>query len=179
LKISLLTDFLSEAEAVTGAKVHEWAQISTSKLIFSPELLEYCKSNTCGNYKKSWTCPPACETIEEQKKKILSYENIFVFTTKHVLEDSFDYDGMTRGRKLHSSLTLEFKKRLGDVPVYGAGNCPLCDTCAFPSPCPFPEKKIGSIEAAGINVTELSKAAGVAYNNGVNTVTYFSMASGD
>jgi len=168
------TDILTEAEAAAGVHVHEWATLPTSELIFSPQLLEYCKSNACGKYNNSWTCPSACESMEEQREKILSYQYVFVFTTMHKLEDSFDYEGMTHGRELHTLLTIEFKKRL-DAPVYGAGSCSSCGRCAFPSPCPFPEKKLGSIEAAGINVTELSKAANIAYNNGTNTVTYFSM----
>jgi len=177
----LIIETLTEAETATGVHVHERAFLPSCKLVFSPELFEYCKSNVCGFYNKSWTCPPACESMEEQRQKILSFENVFVFTTKHDLEDSFDYEGMTRGMKLHSLLTLDFKKRSGGAPVYGAGSCPVCDSdgnasCAFPNPCPFPEKKIGSIEAAGINATELSRAAGIAYNNGPNTVTYFSMA---
>ena len=177
----LIIETLTEAETATGVRVHERAFLPSCKLVFSPELLEYCKSNVCGNYNKSWTCPPACESMEEQREKILSFENVFVFTTKHDLEDSFDYEGMTRGMKLHLLLTIDFKKKLGGAPVYGAGSCPVCDSngkasCVFPSPCPFPENRIGSIEAAGINVTELSKAAGIAYNNGPNTVTYFSMA---
>ena len=178
----LIIETLTEAETATGVRVHERAFLPSCKLVFSPELLEYCRSNVCGNYNNSWTCPPACENMEKQREKILSFENVFVFTTKHDLEDSFDYEGMTRGMKLHLSLTIEFKKRLNGLPVYGAGSCPVCrdsdekTSCAFPSPCLFPEKKIGSIEAAGINVTELSKAAGIAYNNGPNTVTYFSMA---
>jgi len=177
-----MTDVLAQAEAATGVHVHEWALLSTDKLVFSPQLLEYCNSNVCGFYNKSWTCPPACKSMEEQREEILSFENVFVFTTKHDIEDSFDYEGMTRGRELHTLLTLDLKKRLDGLPVYGAGSCPVCRdgdgnaSCAFPNPCPFPEKKIGSIEAAGINVTELSKAAGIAYNNGPNTVTYFSMA---
>jgi predicted metal-binding protein len=175
LKISLVTDALADAETAANVQAHEWAFLPASELVFSPELLEYCKSNVCGNYNKSWTCPPACESMEEQREKILSFENVFVFTTMHKLEDSFDFEGMTHGRELHTSLTIEFKKR-ADTPVYGTGSCPACNFCAFPSPCAFPEKKIGSIEAAGINVTELSKAAGIAYNNGPNTVTFFSMA---
>jgi len=171
-----LTDTLTEAETATGVHIHEFATLSTEELIFSPLLLEYCKSNVCGNYNKSWVCPPACESIEEQREKILSFENVFVFTTLHNLEDSFDHEGMTCARERHSLLTIELKRKLIDAPVYGAGSCPSCERCAFPSPCPFPEKKLGSIEAAGINVTELSKSAGIAYNNGTNTVTFFSMA---
>jgi predicted metal-binding protein len=165
-----------EAAITAGVRVHEQALLPVGELVFSPQLLEYCKSNVCGRYNNSWTCPPACGSMEEQREKILCYQYTFVFTTMHKLEDSFDYEGMMHGKELHTSLTSEFKKRLTDVPVYGAGSCSSCERCAFPSPCLFPEKKIGSIEAAGINVTELSKAAGVAYNNGPNTVTYFSMA---
>jgi predicted metal-binding protein len=114
--------------------------------------------------------------VEEQKKKIFSYNNFIVFTTMHTLEDSFDYEGITKGRRLHSLLTAELKRKLEGAPVYGAGNCPVCKTCAFPSPCIFPEKKISSVEAAGIDVTSLSKTAKIAYNNGPNTVTFFSIA---
>ena len=173
---------MTEAAAATGVQVHEYGEIPSSAAIFSPELLASCATNVCGNYNKSWTCPPACPGLEEQRKKILSYDSVFVFTTKHDLDDSFDYEGMTRGQKLHHLLIAEFRNKLHDAyPFYGAGSCPCCrdeegkNNCAFPAPCPYPEKRIGSIEAAGINVTELSKAAKIAYNNGPNTVTYFSM----
>jgi len=173
-----ILNILMKASASVGVPVHEWARIPTSALIFSPALIDYCKTNVCGCYNKSWTCPPVCASIDEQQKKILSVQNALVFTTKHDLEDSFDYEGMTKGRERHALLTAEIKKMLGDVPVYGAGQCPVCDKCAFPEPCLFPEKQIGSIEAAGIDVTELSKAAGMAYNNGENTVTFFTMVLG-
>jgi predicted metal-binding protein len=172
---AFITDSLLSAAEITGVPVHEKAVLPVTALVFSPALLGSCKTNVCGNYNKSWVCPPACESMEEQKKKILSYKNLLVFTTVHALEDSFDYDGMTKGRELHSLLTSELKK-LTDAPVYGAGNCPVCETCAFPTPCPFPEKKISSVEAASIDVTALSKAARIAYNNGECTVTFFSMA---
>jgi len=164
-----------ETTAVSGVSAHEWAQIKSSELSFLPQLLDYCKANACGKYNKSWACPPACGSIEEQREKILRYENILVFTTKHKLEDSFDHEGMTRGRELHTLLTQELRKKFDNAPVLGAGACPVCGVCAFPAPCPFPEKKIGSVEAAEIDVTELSKTAGIAYNNGPNTVTYFSI----
>ncbi|MDR0301245.1 MAG: DUF2284 domain-containing protein [Treponema sp.] len=166
---------ICEAAETSGVPVHQWAQIESSALSFVPQLLDYCKANACGKYNKSWACPPGCGTIEEQREKILRYNKILVFTTKHQLEDSFDHEGMARGREQHTSLAVELRKRLDGAPVYSAGACPICSVCAFPAPCPFPEKKIGSIEAAGIDVTELSKAASVTYNNGPNTVTYFSI----
>ena len=172
---TIVTEALLSAAVTTGVSVHEKAILPVTALVFSPALLESCKTNVCGYYNKSWVCPPACESVEEQKKKIFSHKNLLVFTTMHALEDSFDYDGMSKGRELHSLLTLELKKIL-NTSVYGAGNCPICKTCAFPSPCIHPEKRIGSVEAVGIDVTSLSKAAGIAYNNGQNTVTFFSIA---
>jgi len=177
-----IKNFLASAEASSGVKAHECGELPVSALVFSPELFKSCSANVCGHYNSSWTCPPASGTLEEQREKILSYKNAFIFTTKYDLEDSFDYEGMTAARELHTRLTLEFRTIMGkNFPFYGAGSCPICkdkdgkSSCAFPDPCHFPDKKIGSIEAAGINVTELSKAAGIKYNNGPNTVTYFSM----
>ncbi|MDR2553120.1 MAG: DUF2284 domain-containing protein [Treponema sp.] len=184
---------LSAAETESGVAVYERGKAPVSALVFSQALYNTCASNVCGHYNRSWTCPPGAGTLEEQREKILAWQNVLVFTTKYDLEDSFDYEGMTEGRERHTRLTLCFRERLEKAgaafPVYGAGSCPSCrpgkpidgltggedNYCSFPAPCRRPEKKIGSIEAAGINVTELSKAAGVKYHNGPNTVTYFSM----
>jgi predicted metal-binding protein len=114
--------------------------------------------------------------LEEQKKKITAYKKAFVFTTKYNLEDSFDYEGMMKAKEIHDSLTRELFEKFGkEHLVYGAGSCNLCPKCAYPEPCRHPDKNFSSIEAAGINVTELSQAAKVKYNNGPNTITYFSM----
>jgi len=178
-----LEDILFEASSLCNVKIHEYKELPVSSLSFSQELLDSCKTNVCGNYNKSWSCPPASPTMEEQQNKILSYKNILVFTTKHDLEDSFDYEGITKGMELHSILTICLGDLIkGSFPIYGAGSCPVCNdqsgknNCSFPAPCKFPEKMIYSLEAAGINVIELSKSAGIKYNNGPNTVTYFSMA---
>jgi predicted metal-binding protein len=114
--------------------------------------------------------------MDEQKKKIQAHKKAFVFTTKYELEDSFDYEGMVKAKEIHNGLTREIFEKFGeDHPVYGAGGCKLCPECACPEPCRHPGKTFSSIEAAGINVTELSLAAKVKYNNGPNTITYFSM----
>jgi predicted metal-binding protein len=154
----------------------EWAFVPVSSLVFSPELFATCATNVCGNYGTTWTCPPACGTLEEQKQKLGAFKDAFVFTTKYDLEDSFDYEAMTAGREAHTALTLDIRSKLPPgLSVYGAGACPYCEKCAYPEPCRFPDKAIQSVEAAGIDVTALSRAAGVKYNNGPNTVTYFSM----
>ena len=163
-------------EQTLKGRVFEYAVTSTGVINFSPDLLKACETNVCGKYNKCWTCPPAIGSMEKQKERILAFSSAFVFTTKSDLEDSFDYEGMMRAKDCHNKLTDEMHEKYGKTnPVFGAGGCTICETCAYPAPCRFPDKIYSSIEAAGINVTELSRAAGVKYNNGENTVTYFSM----
>jgi predicted metal-binding protein len=154
----------------------EYAVTETKALNFFPDLLKACEANICGNYNRNWACPPAIGSLDEQKKKILAWKYTFVFTTKYQLEDSFDYEGMMQAKELHDDLTRDMYNLFGGAhPVYGAGGCKLCQPCLYPEPCRFPDKMYSSIEAAGINVTDLSRSAGIKYNNGANTVTYFSM----
>ena len=158
------------------ARVYEEAVIPTQAINFSPELLKACESNVCGKYNMCWTCPPAIGTMEKLQEKILSFSHAYVFTTKAGLEDSFDYEGMMKAKDCHDRITREAHDRFGKTnPVFGAGGCTICETCAYPQTCRFPEKIFPAIEGAGINVTDLSRAGKVRYNNGKNSVTYFSM----
>ncbi|MDR1803902.1 MAG: DUF2284 domain-containing protein [Treponema sp.] len=162
-------------QALEG-RAFEYAVIPTSSIVFSPELLKACEANVCGKYNKSWTCPPAIGPLEKQREKILAFDSAFVFTTKADLDDSFDYEGMTHAKDCHDRLTAMMHERFGKTnPVFGAGGCKLCEICAYPDKCRFPDKIYSSIEAAGIDVTQLSRAGGIRYNNGENTITYFSM----
>jgi predicted metal-binding protein len=165
----------TEIEAALAGRAHETGVIETSALVFSPELYDTCRTNVCGNYGKSWTCPPAVGSLNEQRDKILRWKQALVFTTTFDLEDSFDVEGMGEARRIHNRLTLDICGKFSPNPVYGAGSCGVCPACAYPSPCPFPGQVVSAVEAAGINVTELSRSAKLKYNNGPNTVTYFSM----
>ena len=166
----------NEFEQALAGRAFETACIPTTAISFSPEVFKACQTNVCGKYNKCWTCPPAIGTLEKQIEKIRSFSSAFIFTSTYKLEDTFDYEGMQTAKEYHNRLTAEMHESFGKTnPVYGAGACELCTPCAFPEPCRFPEKAYSSIEAAGINVTELSRAANIHYNNGKNTVTYFSM----
>ena len=167
---------MNEFEQALQGRAFEYAAIPTAEISFSSELLKACKANVCGKYNSCWTCPPAIGSMEGQIEKIKAYSYAFVFTTKSELEDSFDYEGMTRAKEYHSRLTADMHERFGKTnPVYGAGGCTICEKCAYPEPCRFPEKIFSAIEAAGINVTELSRSGNLRYNNGKDTVTFFSM----
>jgi predicted metal-binding protein len=163
-------------EKILSGRVCEYAVIPTSALVFSEDVVKACEANRCGHYNKCWTCPPGVGTLNEQKEKILAYKSACIFTTKYELEDSFDYEGMVKAKDIHNLVVNEAHEKVGETnPVYGAGACRVCETCSYPEPCRFPGKCVSSIEAAGIDVTQLSRAGNIKYNNGPNTVTYFSM----
>ena len=156
----------------------QYATAETSVLKFQKEVADACKMNYCGMYGKTWTCPPAIPDYREMEKQLKKYRNFFVFTTKHDIEDSFDFEGMAQAKIEHEKVQTRVREALKGTEhrVLGAGGCNICKQCTYPgSPCRFPEKTVSSIEACGVNVVELARDVGINYVNGENTVTYFSV----
>jgi len=141
---------------------------------------DMCAANSCGVYGKCWMCPPDVGEIDALMAEIKDYRYALVYQTVSELEDSFDFEGMVAAKKrtypLAQSLRSVFaEEKITHVLHLGAGGCGVCKTCAKRTgePCRFPEKAMASLEAYGINVSQLAKAADMKYINGQNTVTYF------
>lgn len=157
-------------------------EISVEKLVFSPELRVLCESNACGRYSCNYTCPPFVGDVNELVAKVKSFSNAVVWQNIYELEDSFDFEGMMYAQSKHNSMTREIARLVydgfgrGNALVLAAGGCSLCAECAIKTdePCRFPDDALPSLEAYGINVTEIGKASGLKYINGKDTVTYFS-----
>ncbi len=148
--------------------------------------LQLCQSNSCGNYGRNYTCPPDIGEIEDLMRKIRTFDKALVYQTVSSLEDSYDFEGMMEAGNRHNELAQKLwdcsdellaadaacKKQ---VMHLGAGGCRLCPVCGKKTgvPCRNPKRAIASLEAHGINVSELAKQAGMNYINGQNTVTYF------
>ncbi len=156
----------------------EFGVVETSEIPFHPDVRMYCEKNTCRKYGTSWACPPGVGTFEECRDRCLQYTHMLVLTKKYDLEDSFDYEGMVAGHadfaetcdKLADFLT----GRISDFLLLSNEGCPRCETCTYPdTPCRFPDRLHPSVEAFGILVSLLAKAAGINYINGKDTVTYF------
>lgn len=152
--------------------------LNTQELLFYPEIRKICAGNTCRNYGATWACPPAVGTIEECKKRVLQYRNMLLFSIKYPLEDSFDVEGMHRAmvsfRNSVDAFEEEIKGLLPEYLLLSNEGCGRCAQCTYPdAPCRFPERLHHSIEGYGFLIGELAAAAGLAYNNGANTVTFF------
>lgn len=158
----------------------ESAVFATQEIPFSEEVVAACRENRCGQYATCWTCPPGVGTLDELKQKALSFEQALLFTCKYPLEDCFDFEGMQLAAKKARAVLFDFADRLRSDGIsfqaMGCGSCDLCTVCTYPdAPCRFPDKALISMEACGINVVALAGKCGIRYNNGSDTVTYFSI----
>jgi predicted metal-binding protein len=165
-------------DQVKQTRVFQCGLAKPAEIKYRQEIREICKDNSCGQYGKTWACPPAVGTVEECKDRCLQYSAMLVFTGKFMLEDSFDFEGMARAmndfKRIAHDVESAAKSYLKTYLVLSNESCNTCKTCAYPdAPCRFPEQLHHSIEGYGILVSELAKQAGVNYNNGNNTVTYF------
>ncbi len=139
-----------------------------------------CEKNACGIYGKCYMCPPDVGDIDELMREVSNYDYALVYQTVTELEDSFDFEGMTRARKRTYHIVKELRDVFSELKIkkplhLGVGACGVCETCAkiTEEPCRYPELATPSLEAYGVNVSELAKSAGMKYINGQNTVTYF------
>lgn len=152
--------------------------IAVSNLNFFPEVRTICEGNSCRNYGTSWACPPAIGTLEECKARVKQYDSMLLFSKKYELEDPFDLEGMTEGLLNFKQTVDVFHRKLtgvlSDCLLLSNEGCGRCETCTYPAaPCRFPDRLYHSIEGYGFAVNELAAAAGLRYNNGANTVTFF------
>ena len=154
--------------------------ITTNDIVLDKAFRDICASNSCGKYGRCYMCPPDVGDIDALMGEVKKYDYALVYQTVSALEDSYDFEGMIEAKKKIVPITQKLRRTFFDMGVskvlhLGVGGCGLCETCAKQTgePCRFPDRAMPSLEAYGINVSELAKAADMKYINGQNTVTYF------
>ena len=154
--------------------------IDASKIETHPSFRDMCAANSCGVYGKCYMCPPDVGDADELTARLADYRYALVYQTVSELEDSFDFEGMNEAKKLGRKMSQELRKvfdiaEMSKVLHLGPGGCGVCEKCAKQTgePCRFPDLALASLEAYGVNVSELAKSSGMKYINGQDTVTYF------
>ena len=155
------------------------APLNASALRALPEVREMCASGRCKRYGKSWSCPPACGSLEECQARMQAYTGGVLVQTTAELADDFDYESMAKAQEVHKKnfFTLARQTRLliPDCLPLTAGSCTICRSCTCPDrPCRFPNKMLSSMEAYGLLVSAVCEASGLPYYYGPGTLTYSS-----
>ena len=166
-------------QLIAAAKEHGFetaVALNVDALIAREEVRQMCAANTCHAYGSNWSCPPACGTIAQCSEKMKKYTRGVLVQTIGEREDSWDFEAMQDAAKLHSrrfrEIALDLWKQGVTVLPLTAGACPICDRCAYPEPCRFPEKAISSMEAYGLLVNQVCTDNGVPYNYGPERIAY-------
>lgn len=178
MKDKQLIDALTESALSLGAT--NASVITASEIPLDRQFREMCAVNACGVYGKCWMCPPDVGEIDALMAEVKGYGHALVYQTVTDLEDSFDYEGMIDARRGMSALSQKMR-RVFDRPEItrvlhlSVGGCGVCAECTKKSgePCRHPDLAMPSLEAYGVNVSQMAKVAGMKYINGQDTVTYF------
>lgn len=135
-----------------------------------------CAEDKCRAYGKNWTCPPACGTIEECQRRMRQYERGILLQTIGHMQKTIDSRCYRETERRHRENLAAFadwiRAEYPDALCLGAGGCRVCEHCAYPEPCRFPDKAISSMEAYGLFVTQVCKDNDVPYYYGEKTITY-------
>lgn len=152
---------------------------SAKELVARPEVRSMCSAGKCRVYGRSWACPPACGELEDFQEQMNSYAHCLVVQTVAEMEDDFDFETMDEAGSLHKQRVLDLVEALdaaglsAETMTLSAGTCTLCQECTYPdAPCRFPEKRLVSMEAAGLVVSEVCELADIPYNHGPQTIAY-------
>lgn len=167
-------------QAVLEAGAYRAAYVNADEIVTDAGFRKMCEANTCGNYGKSYMCPPDVGEIETLMAELHTWNKALVYQTVGELEDSYDFEGMMEAGAAHNTLmravrSLAEQEGFSPVLHLGAGGCRMCQVCAKKTgePCRHPEQALASLEAYGVYVSLLAELAGMKYINGTNTVTYF------
>ena len=156
-----------------------YAPASMDAFVPLPEVRSMCEADRCGKYGKSWACPPGCGTIEQAAEQLRRYDSGLLVQTTGTLADEFDYEGMQSAARRHKRSFESFARQArllypGCLPLT-AGTCTLCAKCTYPDrPCRFPGRRLSSMEAYGLWVSDICVRSGLPYNYGARTMTYTS-----
>ena len=156
------------------------SEFDAGELTFSPEVREMCASGRCRRYGVSWSCPPACGTLEALERRARRHSRCVLVQTVARLDGDFDAEGIKAAEALHKRRfdTLARQVKLatgGECMPMGAGSCTRCAKCTYPDrPCRYPDKLWPSMEACGLLVRDVCVLAGLDYYHGSGTMTYSS-----
>ena len=153
------------------------APLDAATVELKDEVRAMCGANTCGAFGKNWSCPPACGTLDELRRQVAGYRRGILVQTVGDVEDSLDYEGMMAVEAAHREhfdrLHGRLLERWPGLLALGAGGCARCRACTCPdAPCRFPDRRVSSMEAYGMLVSEICRANGLGYYYGPDKIAY-------
>jgi len=140
------------------------------------DVRDMCAADRCGAYGNNWTCPPHCGSLADCEKKMRTFSRGILLQTVGKTEKAIDTKAYRRTEAEHlrqfHAFCDQIRKAFPNALCLGSGGCRICEKCAFPEPCRFPEKACSSMEGYGLFVAQVCRDNGCEYHYGEKTVTY-------
>lgn len=163
---------------IANYPVCQYRIVGSEEVVFSEKVRYICQTE-CERYGKSWSCPPATGEVEECRKRCLEYRYALVFTTMAEVTDASILSETLATRAQHEQVTREIceelKNRGAKCLALSGESCQICEKCAYPDPCRFPDQSIPCVESYGILVTELAQLCEIDFYYDNQTITWFGL----
>lgn len=152
--------------------------MAAADLCFMKEVRDMCAADRCHMYGRSWMCPPACGTLEENAARASAFRRVLLVQTTARLEDAFDIDTMTRAEAEHKDRFIRLcdalRRETRCLPL-GSGAC----TCVLAAPIPTPpaacpRRRFPPWKASAFWSPRPVRPPGMKYYYGPGTLTYTS-----
>jgi predicted metal-binding protein len=155
-------------------------ELDVNSIRLRTEVRDMCAADKCNRYGKSWSCPPACGTLEECGALIKKYSRGIILQTTGEI-DTMDWEAIEGLSKLHHKNMENFAEKIRALYpsslVIGAGVCADCEKCTYPDvPCRFPDKLSYKMEGLGMLVSDVCQDNDLPYYYGAGTLTYVGCA---
>ena len=167
-------------EKLSALPLYIYGFIDPNQLEFSDRIRYICEHD-CPMYGSSWACPPAVGSVEECKKKCLSYKNCLLISTITEVEDIDNIHETLQTRHPHEKLTNQVRdlmREMGVNPfILSTESCAVCERCAYTDglPCRTPGRMHPCVESQGINIIPTLEEMGMDFQYGENVVTWVSL----
>lgn len=135
-----------------------------------------CAENACGDYGRTWSCPPGFDGTMERYSK--NCDLCLVMSKAYVLDPKDRAEVAQAGTDFKSLIRKAVRILRSEGFVcngFGDGGCDYCGECAYPDPCRFPEVLIPSISALGIDLKEYLGALGMEFSFRDDAMTLYAL----
>lgn len=167
-------------ERLAEIPLYSYGFFDPRELEFTDRVRWVCE-HECPMYGTTWACPPAVGTVEECRKKCMSYPECLMIASVTEVSDISNIDETLATRPAHEKLTNRVRdemRELGVRPfILSTEACTICSRCAYLDglPCRMPGAMHPCVESQGINVIPLLEKFGLEFQYGENVVTWVSL----
>ncbi len=140
------------------------------------ELKGLCQQNLCGDYGRTWACPPGYDVHMDALEG--RFTSAFVLKRTYMVPPSEKDAAGEAGEEMQEAVrrTVALLRRSGrDCMGFSDGGCRYCGVCSYPEPCRFPEMVVPSLSALGVDLGAYLKDLGEEFSFRDDRVTLYGL----